>query len=353
MAYLYGLNFMEQWTRAFELDPELVFVTGWNEWTVGRWNNWPSENPYLPFSFPDQYSRDKSRDIEPVKSWGDYGDVYYQQLISQVRKFKGMARQEPASVGKTIPIGQFSAWADVKPEFWSYWGNTRPRNHPGQGNALVYSDYSGRNDIVLAKVARDYQNLYFYVETAAPLTARTDPGWMRLLIDSDRNKATGWQGYDYIINRLAPGDSAVVERALTTWNWIKVNSISYAVNGNKLEFKVPRTIVNLPDGEAVDFEFKWSDNMQDEGNIMDFYVHGDVAPGGRFNYLYSTDPVSPPRLQTKIFLQGCAIIEQNSGQVVQTDHLHQANLIPLQSPLLPKGLDPYGRGCGNHSDQCG
>lgn len=36
----------------------------------------------------------------------------------------------------------------------------------------------------------------------------------------------------------------------------------------------------------LDFEFKWADNMQDEGNPMDFYVRGDVAPSGRFNYVY-------------------------------------------------------------------
>ena len=29
--------------------------------------------------------------------------------------------------------------------------------------------------------------------------------------------------------------------------------------------------------------------MQEEGNLMDFYVNGDVAPGGRFNYVYRTD----------------------------------------------------------------
>jgi hypothetical protein len=37
----------------------------------------------------------------------------------------------------------------------------------------------------------------------------------------------------------------------------------------------------------VNIEFKWNDNMQDDGNIMDFYVNGDTAPGGRFNYVYS------------------------------------------------------------------
>ena len=40
---------------------------------------------------------------------------------------------------------------------------------------------------------------------------------------------------------------------------------------------------------SVNIEFKWCDNMQDEGNIMDFYVSGDVAPGGRFNYVYTSD----------------------------------------------------------------
>jgi len=30
--------------------------------------------------------------------------------------------------------------------------------------------------------------------------------------------------------------------------------------------------------------------MQENGNIMDFYVNGDTAPGGRFNYVYTTKP---------------------------------------------------------------
>ena len=28
--------------------------------------------------------------------------------------------------------------------------------------------------------------------------------------------------------------------------------------------------------------------MQESGNIMDFYVNGDTAPGGRFNFVYET-----------------------------------------------------------------
>ena len=36
---------------------------------------------------------------------------------------------------------------------------------------------------------------------------------------------------------------------------------------------------------AIDMEFKWSDNMQQE-DPLDWYVNGDVAPGGRFNYVF-------------------------------------------------------------------
>ena len=75
-GYLYGWNFSEQWDRAYELDPELVFVTGWNEYTAGIWlpqHGWQGD----PFSFVDQFDWDHSRDIEPNKGWGDKGDVYY------------------------------------------------------------------------------------------------------------------------------------------------------------------------------------------------------------------------------------------------------------------------------------
>ncbi len=214
-AYLKGLNFQEQWSRAFELDPDLVFITGWNEWIAGRWFDWDVQ----PFAFVDQYSAEKSRDIEPARSWGNKGDVYYMQLVSNVRKFKGMQIQDTASGSKTIVMDDLSGWTDVKPEYLSYKGNTMHRDHPGQGTELVYTNTTGRNDIVGAKVARDADYLYFYVETATDLTDKSDPKWMRLFIDIDRNKSTGWEGYDFVINRLNPEDSAYVEKSVSSWNW--------------------------------------------------------------------------------------------------------------------------------------
>ena len=61
---------------------------------------------------------------------------------------------------------------------------------------------------------------------------------------------------------------------------------SYIVNNNKLEIKIDRKKLNLND-KPVNIEFKWNDNMQENGNIMDFYINGDTAPGGRFNFVYT------------------------------------------------------------------
>jgi len=285
-GYLYGWNFQEQWDRAFEVDPELVFITGWNEYIAGQWlpkDSWTGD----PFSFVDQFDWARSRDIEPNKGWGDKGDAYYIQLIDNVRKFKGMEPLAKASAPKTIKIGKADGWADVAPYFKHYKGNTMHRDHRGRYDQY-YTNNTGRNDITGAKVARDAQKIYFYAETAEKLTSPKDRNWMMLLIDTDRNKATGWNGYDFIVNRISPkGSKVIVEKNVGgRWEWEAIGESKFAVNNNKLEIEITKQLLNLT-GNDIDIEFKWNDNMQENGNIMDFYVNGDTAPGGRFNFIYS------------------------------------------------------------------
>ncbi len=152
-GYLYGWNFQEQWDRAMEIDPELVFVTGWNEYVAGRVADWPPNKPYY-MAFPDEFDWDRSRDIEPNKGWGDRGDVYYMQLVDNVRRFKGMTVPEKPSPEVTIKIGKADGWDNVLPYYKHYKGNTLHRNHKGYGGDF-YINNSGRNDISGAKVARD------------------------------------------------------------------------------------------------------------------------------------------------------------------------------------------------------
>ncbi len=288
-GYLYGWNFQEQWDRAFELDPKLVFVTEWNEFIAGQWlpeHGWEGD----PFSFVDLFDWNRSRDIEPNKGWGDKGDVYYYQLVENIRRFKGMDKPEQPSPPVTIKIGKPGQWKNVRPLYTHYKGNTGIRNHDGYDN-MHYTDSSGRNDIIQAQVARDNTNIYFMVKTAENITTPTGKHWMMLFIDIDRDKTTGWYGYDFVINRQLPHNKkAIVERSIQNkWIWEKVSECNFTVNGNILEIKIPKSILGLSeDSDSVDFEFKWNDNMQDDGNIMDFYVSGDTAPGGRFNFVYST-----------------------------------------------------------------
>jgi len=275
-----GYNFQEQWDRALEINPEFVFITGWNEWIAGRYDMWQQQTN----AFPDEFNEEGSRDIEPMKN--GHGDDYYYQMVSNIRRFKGMPAPDAISAPVTISIdGNFKEWEHVMPSYNSYKGNTLHRNSDGWGS-LHYTNKTGRNDIVLAKVARDDQFVYFYVETAENLTPKTDAGWMRLFIDIDRNKNTGWEGYDFVINRISPNQKAILEKSAYGWQWQKDGEVDYAVKGNKLEIKVPRSMLGVKDD--LDFEFKWSDNMQRENDVMDFWVNGDVAPAGRSNFHYKT-----------------------------------------------------------------
>ncbi len=280
-----GYNFQEQWKRAFELQPPFVMVTGWNEWIAGRWGK-----PDGPLTFVDQFDEEFSRDIEPMK--GGHADNYYWQLVANVRRFKGAPGLPLASASKRIRIDKdFDQWKDVAPEFLDHYGETAPREFDGVAG-LHYRNNSGRNDIVAAKVARDASRVYFYVRTAAPISPSTGSNWMWLFIDADQNAATGWQGFDFIVNRFVNSDGTTwLEKNEGGWNWKKVEKIKFRMQGNELHLVIPRKALGQGQGvQPVVLDFKWADNLQQPGEIMDFYLSGDVAPGGRFKYRYKTKP---------------------------------------------------------------
>jgi hypothetical protein len=151
-----------------------------------------------------------------------------------------------------------------------------------------------RNDIVRAKVAYDADNVYFYVQTAAALTDSNDPAWMRLFLDIDPTGTTAhWEGFEYVVNRVNPSATkTTLERSKGVnaqgWQWETVGTVDYKRSGNVLQLAVSRMMLGLT-GTNFTFNFKWSDNMQTEGDILDFYQYGDVAPGGRFTFHFIAD----------------------------------------------------------------
>lgn len=291
-AILYGYNFAEQWEYAIAKDPEMIFVTGWNEWVAQRQ---PGDNNY-PIAFVDCADYLCSRDVEPTR--GVFGDNYYMQMCEYIRKYKGADNRVYIGDRQTIDVGgDFSQWdaASVTAKYLDYTNDTEDRDNKGFGK-LKYENKTGRNDIVNMKVARDNDYIYFYVDTAEDITPATDDNWMTLFIDSGVDGNADWYGYDFAVNVEKPnGSEAVLSKCDGNgWNWSKAGSVKMKVEGNKMMLAISRADLGIPDnnGETlIDLQFKWADNYQkDENgtyNIWTFYTDGDAAPYGRFNYVYS------------------------------------------------------------------
>jgi len=273
----YGYNVQEHWDYAIKQNTPFIFVTGWNEWIAGRF---PSNDGNPEHSwFCDQASPEFSRDMEPSLT-ADLKDHYYMQLVNNIRRYKGIEANPAASTAKKIR--NFSDWTGVYPVYKDYTGDTQARNHPGAPTdpAIIYTNNTGRNDFDVLKVARDNDNIYFHAKTVADISANSGSNWMRLYIDTDRNAATGWKGYNY---RVTGGNTL---EQYSGESWKKKQTLKYTVKGNQLMITVPRSYLgNLPD--PLNFDFKWSDNMQDNNDPLDWYLNGDAVPGGRFNYQYN------------------------------------------------------------------
>ena len=299
-ASLWGYNFAEQFEYALKVDPRVIFITGWNEWNVGREQEWQG----VKNAFPDEFDDEYSRDLEPSR--GALKDNYYYQLVNFVRRYKGAHPIPKPGAEKTITLGGgLSQWDDVGPYYAAYIGNTGDRDALGYGNERLI-DRSGRNDIIGAKVSRDNDFLYFLVECSDNITSYTDKLWMNLLIDCDRDNS-GWNTFNYVVNKTPASASTVVLERFTGdgYGSEKVADCEYEVDGRYMTVKIRKADLGI-EGDDFTVNFAWTDNVHDvddkgveaddgrliysefSGDIMEFYVSGDVAPGGRFKFCYDT-----------------------------------------------------------------
>ena len=297
-ALLRGANFEEQFEYALDVDPKVIFVTGWNEWIAGRYEEWCG----VKNAFPDEFNAKASRDLEPSR--GVLKDHYYYQLVNFVRQYKGVrAIPEPTGM-KTVTVGGGAAqWADVGPYFAGYIGNTADRDASGYGG-IRYTERSARNDLIGAQIARDTDMIYILVECAEEITPFTDPLWMNVYLDTT-GENDGWNSFNYVINRTAPkdGSTALLERFTgKEFETEKVADVKYSVSGRYLEIAVKKSDLGIS-GNDFTLNFSVTDNVHDAsdagrksggktvytsftGDILDFYTSGDVMPGGRFKFSY-------------------------------------------------------------------
>ena len=222
-ALLKGYNFQQQFDRAIETDTDFIFITGWNEWIAGRYENW--EGTYM--AHPDQYNPEYSRDLEPSK--GVLKDAYYCQLVENVRRFKGARPVPTVERFQTVSVdGTFADWADAN-TYYTYVNNIQDRACNGYVD-YYYTNTSGRNDLALAKATMDSEYAYFYVQTMDDMVGMNEESFMQLFLNVDRDAATGWEGYDFMLNRTAPtAETMTLDRCTGGFIWEKAGEATITV----------------------------------------------------------------------------------------------------------------------------
>ena len=289
-AVLHGYNFAQQFEYAIEVNPDIIFITGWNEWIATRQSSWTDmQGNYIedPVILVDACDINNSRDIQPMK--GGYGDNYYIQMINYIRQYKGAAANnsnlntasQPQSI--TVDIEKsFNQWDQVASFYLDYTADIEDRDHRGFGS-LKYTDTTGRNDLYKMKMTNDSTKLYAYAETMDDIAGADTEHCMSLFISTGLEGNETWCGYDYVINRTALG---VVEKR-TASGWEQVGAADYKIDGNRLQLAVELSMLGIS-GSNVSIQFKWADNYQGQDDIFSFYLNGDCAPYGRMNYVYAS-----------------------------------------------------------------
>lgn len=290
-----GRNFTEQWKRVAEVNPRLIMITQWNEWVAQRFLATADSKPAFlgrqlaegETYFVDCYNQEYNRDIEPMEN--GHSDNHYYLMVDQIRRFKGLPTPPPPPPALSVSIdGAFSDWAAARPVYADPHGDAAHRDFARYDAATRYTNATGRNDIVEARVALDGNRVAFYAKAADDLTPHTDPNWMMLFIDADRDKSTGWEGFDYAVNVL-PGRTDR-KTALCRWDgkeWKRIEDVDYAYAGKEIELSIPRASLGLAAAE-VSLQFQWADNLQKLGDINEFFVNGDAAPDRRFHYAFAS-----------------------------------------------------------------
>ena len=246
-AYCYGYNFGEQFDRAIETDPPVVLVTGWNEWIAGRWEGIPER----PIMFVDCANYEYSRDIEMMR--GGYFDNYYLQLISCIRRYKGISTEpDTPAVCYHVP------------------GGNRHRDCDGYGTH--YTNTTGRN--ALASLAFDETGdmLRFTLRSHTALSDDRSGSFMQLFLRTPEKLYTvRAENGEAILYRISERDFLETE---------PVGKIGLTVDRDSVTWEIPSGL--LPAGSLW---AKAADSIEQIASYEDFYDKGDTIPAGRLFFV--------------------------------------------------------------------
>lgn len=142
-----------------------------------------------------------------------------------------------------------------------------------------------RNFVTEIRVSDDEESIYFFIKTDEDMVLKRHEksNLVNLFLGFDIKDKNSFYSYKYVVNRY-PGDSTTSIEKYEN-GFVKVGDAEYRVDGNIMQIKMPKALFGIKD--EFDMHFKVADSVENEGDILDYYVSGDSVPMGRLSFLYS------------------------------------------------------------------
>ncbi|RYY62554.1 MAG: hypothetical protein EOO05_02365 [Chitinophagaceae bacterium] len=272
-----GTFFQKQWDHAIAMNPDTVFVGGWNEWIAYKQ---PYGDEYM---LCDAANREYSRDVEPMK--GGYEDAFYLLMINNIRRYKGLppvAKAKPANTAAkkdqaNAPGGKTYRNVDAVPF---------ARNFPGATDKITYKRAAPVNVLKEVKLDHDRDYLYFDITAAADFVMpATGSRGLTLFIGRDQPALKGWKGYEFVVEQDAKTKGFTVSRIDSSGHLTRVGKAAGKVTGNQASIKISRKQLGMATS-GTGIYFKVADGVEHPEDLMDTYLSGSVMPMGRLSYQY-------------------------------------------------------------------
>ncbi len=276
---LTGGFFQKQWDHALTVNPDTVFVGGWNEWVAYKQ---PYGDEYM---LCDAANLEFSRDIEPMR--GGYGDAFYIQMIKNIRAYKGITDKHHGYAPLTVDIsGNTGQWAAAKAIYRNINVKAGGRDHYGASKKITYTAPAPTNNLQEIRVAHDAQNFYFLIRADKPFVQVQDStGSFQLLIGKGTPAIKGWNGYEYIVEPDLRTGVALISMLDKNRKKKETGNVRVTVQQHLMQFEIPRRLMNA-NNTLTQFYFKVADGVAKPSDIMEYYISGSVMPLGRLSFVY-------------------------------------------------------------------
>lgn len=272
-----GTFFQRQWDHAISVDPDTVFIGGWNEWIAYKQ---PYGNEYM---LCDAANKEYSRDIEPMK--GGFEDAFYLQMITNIRRYKGMPSEVQQNTNRSINIkGDPAQWNGIE-SYKNIESKAYARSSYGASKVVFYEQAAPLNNLQEIKLSHDNKLVYFYVRAENNFQPAADPlKALQVLIGTGQPALKGWHGYEYIIEQ-APGTKSLMLYSVdASLNKKSLGKIDFNLKDNIVQIAVPRKLLKGADRQSI--YFKVVDGIANPQDLMDTYLTGSALPMGRLSYEY-------------------------------------------------------------------